>query len=108
MSTKPSVLAQPPKIAGLKPPTPAPAPAENKKENSSEETKITFPQPLPGGALLLDIIGSGQHSVRIIKQTDPSQKYEFLADCICGVQGRGHVEADVRGYAGWHIENKKK
>lgn len=96
MSAKPPIILPTAKVAGVVK-TPAPGPEENKN---------IFPQTLSNGTILLDKIGSGQHVISLIKQTDPAQKYAFLVDCKCGVQGRAHLEQDVREYAAYHLKNK--
>lgn len=82
----------------IKPTSPGPA------APVSEQPK--FPIALSGGASQIGEMGSGKHIVRIIEHTDISQKYKYLADCPCGVQGRDYTEQGVRDYAAYHLKNR--
>lgn len=92
MTTKPFA------IAGVKPIS---KPVEEKKKES------LFPRTLSNGSILIAELGSGHHVMSLIQQTDPAQKYKYLVDCKCGVQGRSHLEEDSRKYAEHHLRHNR-
>lgn len=100
MSARPPIITG--SITGVQPTTKTPTPPPA----ASKENKDIFPRTLSNGTILLAILGSGLHEIQLIQQTDASQKFKFLVDCKCGVQGRAHLEEDVRNYAAYHLKNK--
>ncbi len=72
---------------------------------SAETPKTTtkYPQVLPNGDILIDVIEKGTHKAELFKRTDPSQYIRYHVVCSCGVEGRFNDLDALKGFIEYHL-----
>jgi len=84
-----------------------PAPAVKKQEVPES------PAPVFGGTppatevkASFTLEGPKGHTVKVIKQVDPTQKFPFFASCTCQFQSRAKTELEIRTNVQRHFERQ--
>lgn len=84
-----------------------PAPSATKQDSPEAPAPVfggTAPQAEPKAAFVLE--GPKPHTVKVIKQVDPTQKFPFFASCTCQFQSRAKTELEIRTNVQRHFERQ--